>query len=255
MKLILNIIFLLISICASFAQEIRLTEFADLKQIYGEQMSSDYLLPMNELGVDFGYVLYESEVLIESEESVLNVENIRDFAAVYLGEVLQGTITDNQKQLRLKSKPGKYRLRLYVENIGRITYGPEILDNSKGVFGDIQLNGETVDNWTMIELNVRSCDVKQLKFGDFGKKTTPGFFKACFSTNRPRDKYLDISGWGMGEAWINGKYIGSFWEKEKQQSILIPATILKKRMNEIVVFELKNNQQKSLKFSGAPVFK
>lgn len=254
MKAILNIILLLISICTSFAQEIRLTDFANMEQIYGEQIYSDYLLPMNELGVDFGYVLYESEVLIESEESVLYVENIRDFAAVYLGEVLQGVITDNQKQIKLKSQQGKSRLRLYVENIGRITYGPEILDNSKGLFGIIQINGETIENWTITELKVRSCDVKQLKFGDFGKKTTPGFFKASFSTNSPRDKYLDVTGWGMGEAWINGKYIGSFWEKEKQQSILIPATILKKGMNEIVVFELKNNQQKSLRFSCNPVF-
>ncbi|MDD3194296.1 MAG: hypothetical protein PHU68_00645 [Paludibacter sp.] len=210
---------------------------------------------MNELGVDFGYVLYESEVLIASEESVLKVENIRDFAAVYLDNELQGAIADNHKQLRLKSMPGKYRLRLYVENIGRITYGPEILDNLKGVFGEIQLNEEIIKHWTLTELKVKSFDIKHLKFSDIGQHTTPGFYKATFLTRRPRDKYLDLSGWGMGEAWINGNYLGSFWEQENQQSILIPAALLRKGMNEIVVFELKNNQQKSFKFSDVPVFK
>ena len=30
---------------------------------------------------------------------------------------------------------GIHKLSIYTENIGRITYGPEILDNSKGIYG------------------------------------------------------------------------------------------------------------------------
>ena len=43
----------------------------------------------------------------------------------------------------------------------------------------------------------------------------------------------------MGEVWINGHYLGSFWDEEKQQSILIPAEILAEKGNRIVVFDLK----------------
>ncbi|MFV0390423.1 MAG: hypothetical protein ACK5KP_00825 [Paludibacteraceae bacterium] len=255
MRTVFNILFFLISLCACFAQEIHITEFADLNLIYGRKMFSDNLVPMNELGIDFGYVLYESDISIESEEQVLYVENIRDFATVYLDEILQGTITDDQKQVNLRSKPGKYKLRLFVENIGRITYGPEILDNLKGIFGKILLEGKTINDWTMTELNVRSCDVEQLKFSDFNEKTIPGFFRSYFSIGNPKDKYLDTSGLGMGEVWINGEYTGSFWEKEKLQSILIPASILKKGKNEIVIFEMKNNKKNSLRLTDEPVFK
>jgi len=38
-------------------------------------------------------------------------------------------------------------LRIYAENIGRITYGPEILDNLKGLFGRITLDGEALSGW------------------------------------------------------------------------------------------------------------
>ena len=66
--------------------------------------------------------------------------------------------------------------------------------------------------------------------------------------------YLDITGWGMGEVWINGQYAGSYWEAEKQRTIQIPASILKKGINDVVMFELKNNEQKVARLSNEPIF-
>lgn len=71
----------------------------------------------------------------------------------------------------------------------------------------------------------------------------------------PKDTYLDISGWGMGEVWINGVYLGSYWEEEKQQSIQVSESILKQGSNEVIVFELKNNKQRLMKLSNQPLFK
>ena len=59
----------------------------------------------------------------------------------------------------------------------------------------------------------------------------------------------------MGEVWINGNYIGSFWEEEKQQSLMIPASILVNGENEIVIFEIKNNKTNTIKITNSPVFK
>lgn len=41
------------------AQEIQMSETASLEQIYGEVQEAEELLPMNELGLEFGYALYE----------------------------------------------------------------------------------------------------------------------------------------------------------------------------------------------------
>ncbi|WAC39559.1 hypothetical protein [Pedobacter sp. SL55] len=146
-------------------------------------------------------------------------------------------------------------LQIYVENIGRITYGPEITDNSKGLFGEVTLDGNEISNWKMIPLNIKKYSIKDLKFENRTEAATPGFYKGTFKLDEAIKTYLDISGWGMGEVWINQKYVGSYWEEEKQRSILIPAENLMQGDNEIVVFELKNNQQKTMKLSQTPVFK
>lgn len=256
MRYLYSISILLLSFVPALpAQEITITESGSLEQAYGETVESEGLLPFNDLNIEFGYVLYQAEVEVQSEESMLRLENVRDYAVVYLNNRLQGTITDKTKKLPLNVSPGKYMLRLYAENIGRITYGPEILDNSKGLFGSITLDEEEIENWKIILLNIKECDVKSLQFEEKKSPPLPSFHRGSFEIDAPRNTYLDISGWGMGEVWINGNYMGSYWEEEKQQSIQVLAGNLLKGKNEIIVFELKNNDLKTMELSGEPVFK
>ena len=239
------------------AQELKMTECAPLTQIYGEVSESDELLPMGDVGVEFGYVLYQAAITVPAGEAALELENVRDYAAVYLDGVFQGTLTDNRKTLVLKAETGQHTLQLYVENIGRITYGPEILDNSKGLFGEARLGGETIAGWTITPLEVRDADPETLEFEALGPCNTPCFRRGQFDRAAHEGAvYLDVSGWGMGEVWINGHYLGSFWDEEKQQSILIPAEILAEKGNRIVVFDLKNNDPgATMRLSNKPVFK
>lgn len=241
--------------CALSAQEIPLTETGASEQVYREPVESESLLPFNDLNVESGYVLYAAETEVKAEGAVLEFENVRDYAVVYLDGSLQGTVTDRNKTLKLKAGPGTYTLSLYAENIGRITYGPEILDNSKGLFGRIALDGETVGGWTIVPLGIRECDVSDLLFEEGKNDPLPAFHKGYFQLEEPRDVYLDVSGWGMGEVWVNGNYVGSYWEEERQQSIPVGAENLLKGKNELVVFDLKNNARKSMRLSGEPVFK
>jgi hypothetical protein len=238
----------------ALAQDIVLTKQADLRQAYLKRYQSAAPLPMNELDMESGYVLYESEINVASENAVLELEHVRDYAVVFVEDKLQGSLTDSKKKLSLNVQPGKYKLKLFVENIGRITYGPEILDNSKGLFGSISLAGDEVENWTMTPLNIKEIDLDGLTFDAHQSGAFPCFLKGEFSIGIPADCYLDLSGWGMGEVWINGKYLGAFWEEEKQQSIQIPANVLTKGKNELIVFELKNTQQKNMKITDKPVF-
>lgn len=244
----------LFSFSGIWAQEITIDETGTLEQVYGEAVESENLLPFNDLNIEFGYVLYQTEIEVESEDAVLTLDNVRDYAVVYLDDKFQGNVTDSNKKLLLNAAPGKYRLRIYAENIGRITYGPEILDNAKGLFGNVSLDGVELENWTIIPLDIKECDVDKLEF----KKQEiilPCFHRGQFDIETPKTCYLDISGWGMGEVWINKNYMGSYWEEEKQQSIQISAGNLLKGKNEIIVFEMKNNNQKTMKISDNLVFR
>ena len=219
------------------AQELKMTECAPLTQIYGEVSESDELLPMGDVGVEFGYVLYQAAITVPAGEAALELENVRDYAAVYLDGVFQGTLTDNRKTLILKAEPGRHTLQLYV--------------------GEARLAGETIAGWTITPLEVRDADPETLEFEALGPCNTPCFRRGQFDRAAHEGAvYLDVSGWGMGEVWINGHYLGSFWDEEKQQSILIPAEILAEKGNRIVVFDLKNNDPgATMRLSDKPVFK
>lgn len=241
---------------AGTAQELKMTGSAPLNAVYGEVWESDEPLPMNDLGMEFGYALYEAEVTLPQTGALLEPDHVRDYAAVYLDGVLQGTVTDARKSLALEVEPGRYTLRLYVENIGRITYGPEILDNSKGLFGSVRLGGEPITDWRIIPLEVREAEVESLAFGPLGTCSAPCFRRGSFDSETEADRYLDVTGWGMGEVWINGSYLGSYWDEEKQQSIRIPAETLRKKGNRIIVFDLKNNDPaQTIRLADEPVFK
>ncbi len=240
---------------ALMAQEIVFNKKASLNQAYQKAVEAEDLLPMNDLNMEFGYLLYQAEITTQAESEDLELENVRDYAAVYVDGKLRERLTDNHKIIDIKTTPGKYLLQIYVENIGRITYGPENTDNLKGLFGEVTLAGNKVSNWKMIPLTIKQYPVKDLAFEDRKETSVPGFYKGNFKIDELKKTYLDITGWGMGEVWVNQKYIGSYWEEEKQQSILIPLEDLVRGENEIVVFELKSNQQKTMKLSQIPVFK
>jgi beta-galactosidase len=237
-----------------YAQEISMSESAALEQVYGETIESSELKPFNELNVELGYVLYETKITVASADAVLVIENVRDYAAVFADSMLQGTVTNSQNRLRLKVGAGEYTLRLYAENIGRITYGPEITDNAKGLFGSITLDGEAIEGWKITPLQVKGQEVKDLRFTPGNSGLLPRFYKGFFSLVKPAGSYLDLSGWGMGEVWVNGQYIGAYWENEKLKSIQVPAELLRKEKNEVVVFELKGSKRTTIKQVNAPVF-
>lgn len=251
--LLLLTLFSATSVCS---QEIRMTEMASLEQVYGDKQESSVPLPMNELGMDTGgYLLYEAEVTTTTDAATLSVENIRDYAAVYVDGILKGGLTDEQKELSFPLPTGKHLLQLYVENIGRITYGPEILDNSKGLFGAVILNDAEIIDWSMTPLQIKDCEPGSLNFTPIAATDKPCFFKGKFTSDALHETHLDVSGWGMGEVWINGSHLGTYWEDYPQQSLQIPADALVKGDNEVLVFELKNNGNRTMSLSDKTVFK
>ena len=62
-----------LSLLTLSAQEIPMQEVAALEQVYGDVQESEGLLPMNELGIEFGYALYEAEITVEGVDPILAV--------------------------------------------------------------------------------------------------------------------------------------------------------------------------------------
>lgn len=257
MKSIVGLVFTLSSciLTSVSAQQIRMSEMASIEQVYGNAQEEESAISMNELGIEFGYVLYETDISFTAEESILEVENIRDYAAVYVDQKYIGSLTDDIKKIVLRAPVGKHKLQLYVENTGRITYGPDILDNSKGLFGAVSFNSKEIQNWRMLPLLIKECDVKGIQFVPLKQTEVPAFYKGTFQVEMIQDIHLDVSGWGMGEIWVNGEYMGAYWAENSLKSIQIPASALVEGKNEVVIFDLrKNSGEKVLNLSNKVIF-
>jgi beta-galactosidase len=57
---------------------------------------------------------------------------------------------------------------------------------------------------------------------------------------------IDLSEYKKGMVWVNGHNLGRFWYIGPQQRLYCPAPWLKKGKNEIIVFDLLENQAKKI---------
>jgi beta-galactosidase len=82
---------------------------------------------------------------------------------------------------------------------------------------------------------------------------TPSIKKGSFTLQAVGDTYLDMSNWGKGCIWVNGKNLGRYWETGPQQTVYVPVEWLKKGQNDVVVLELLKPEQTELKGIEKPI--
>jgi beta-galactosidase len=61
-----------------------------------------------------------------------------------------------------------------------------------------------------------------------------------------------MHGWGKGCVFINGFNLGRFWDIGPQMTLYIPAPLLKKGSNDVIVFETEGKSEKELSFTDTP---
>ncbi len=85
-----------------------------------------YPVPMENLGQDYGFILYECFLTgITGGNKLLKIQDVHDRALIYLNDKYTGIIDRNNddKCLELNVPSGKANLKILVENMGRVNYG------------------------------------------------------------------------------------------------------------------------------------
>lgn len=203
----------------------------------GQETAGSRPLTMEELGQDFGYVLYETR-LHRAGEAHLYLEDVRDRAQVFIDGQPVGVLEreSHQQAITFRVPRPDARLRVLVENQGRVNYGQGIHDR-KGLLGEIRLNGRTLRNWTSRPLPLTSLGALAFALAT-GPVVGPAFHRGLFDLMTPADTYLDLTGWTKGNAWINGFHLGRYWSRGPQRTLYVPAPVLRAGSNEIVLLEL-----------------
>lgn len=194
--------------------------------------------PLNTEALDqgYGYVLYRT-TLQDGGNGLLVVDGLRDYAEIFINGKRAGTLNRMHHKDSLEiNAPANARLDILVENLGRINYGHEMVNNLKGIIGDVKFNSTELTGWDMFSLPLKNT--KGIHFSKNSEPLSdPAFYKGTFKLKETGDTYLNMSAWGKGIVFVNGHNLGRYWNIGPQQTLYLPGCWLKKGKNTIVVFE------------------
>ena len=221
---------------------IALTEAAPVFENLPQPVCCAHTMTMEELGQDFGFVLYETQVKGPAEESEIVVEGLHDRAIIYIDGEKKGIKERTGKRddsVKISLNAGETAsLSLLVENLGRVNYGPKLRDE-KGILQGVKVGYQFQFGWKMYSL---PCDnLSSLKFRpQVDSGSCPAFLKGRFTVSEKADTFVRLDGFTKGCVYINGFNLGRYWNPAgPQKTLYLPAPLLKDGENEIVVLELE----------------
>ncbi|CEJ88203.1 hypothetical protein VHEMI04642 [[Torrubiella] hemipterigena] len=215
--------------------------------------STVYPVTMDSLDQIRGFILYEHTVT-EDVEGVLAVgDQPRDRVLVYVNEVRVGVIDRIYKYpatVKVTLKEGD-KLSLLIENMARIDAGQRMVEQIKGIVGNVTVGGgESLIGW-----ETYSMPLTELPEGaaegtdDYEVKDNqqPAFFRGSFElpqgvqNDMSGDTFLSLPNNYKGVVWVNNRLIGRYWAIGPQQSLYIPGVYLNApgTANEVVLLELE----------------
>jgi len=235
---------------------IRLNKAVDLFAIKAKMqpVASDTPQTFEDLNQGYGYVLY-SKHFTQPISGKLEIKGLRDYALVYVNGEKAGELNRNTNTYSCDIDiPFNATLDILVENMGRINYGAEIVDNLKGIISPVMIDGnEITGNWNMYQFPMdHEPDLKT--YSNKYKKDQPVIYEGSFTLSKTGDTFLDMSKWGKGIVFVNGHNLGRYWNVGPQQTLYLPGCWLKKGANKITVFEqINSEQQKEIRGVKTPV--
>ena len=238
--------------------KVRLTATASLFENLdnlGKRIRSLVPLSMEQVGQDFGYILYSAVIDAEKEESLLEFGHMHDRAWIYVNKELVGVRqrTEPREPIKITVERDKpLTLDILVENCGRVNYGPKLVDR-KGIFGGIRLGERFHFGWDITPLPME--DLSGLRYTDnLTYCGEPTFLCGDFSIEgTPSDTFLRLDGFHKGFVLINGFNLGRYWnDKGPQKTLYVPAPVLHEGHNKILVFETEGFVEPVVEFFAEP---
>lgn len=216
-------------------------------------VESIFTQSMEELGQNYGYILYRTKLDTEENLGKIRLWGANDRANLLVQNQPVLTLYDRElleeRELNLPIKKGD-GLDILVENMGRVNFGPRMENQRKGITQCVQINGHMQNHWVQYPLPLDNVD--KVDFSGEYLPGTPAFYRFVFEAESLGDTFLELEGWGKGCVFVNGFNIGRFWEIGPQKRLYIPAPLLKQGKNEIIVFETEGKATGSIALMDEP---
>lgn len=201
-------------------------------------VSNSFPQSMEQLGQNYGYILYHSTLHTENRIDKIRLWEANDRANIFINKKPVKILYDRElleeQDLNIAFEQDS-DFDILVENMGRVNFGPRMEHQRKGIAQCVQLDGHMHNHWLQYTLPLDN--IEKVDFTKEYEKGLPGFYRFTLTVNEPADTFLAFDGWGKGCVFVNSFHIGRFWEIGPQKRLYIPAPLLKNGQNEIIVFE------------------
>ncbi len=232
---------------------VRLTEsvgfFSQLEHL-SSSVHSDVPKPMESYGNGYGYIAYRTRLNRDYEDVTLSFESLGDRAQIYINKDLVDILYINDSlETKITAKAGDI-LTVLCENMGRANFGSKMM-RKKGIAGRCLIDGKIHFGWDVYTLPMDNLD--SLTFDGRVPEEKSVFYKGAFSIDEVADTFLRTDNFTKGFVTVNGFNIGRYWEIGPQKTMYLPASLLKKGRNEIIIFESDGIKGESeIEFTDAP---
>ena len=212
--------------------------------------------PMEYLGQAYGFILYRAQIPGPRVAAPLAIRDLHDHAQIFLNGEPIGILEREfpERTLSIATPPEGATLDILVENMGRVNYGPYLLDR-KGITESVRLGQLFLFNWTIYPLplaDLSTIDFVPMDAERMGEAEIPTFYRGRFTIDEVADTFLALTGWTKGCCWINGFNLGRYWDRGPQQTLYVPAPLLRAGKNELILFELHGGKRPFVEFRDMP---
>lgn len=234
----------------------RTTEVASVFKQVSPSVKNIHPLNMEKINQGYGCILYSKSIPAGSAGKLIITE-VHDYAIVFINGKKVGIIDRRKKQnsVDLPERSTISKLDILVEAMGRINYGP-LMHDRKGITDKVELISDGITHeltdWKISGLPLGDHPPKGLVFS-IDTTTLPAFHRGTFKLAQTGDSFLDMSKWGKGLVWINGKCLGRFWNIGPTQTMYVPGPWLKKGVNEVIVLDLIGTKEPILSGLELPI--
>lgn len=214
--------------------------------------------PIEQYDISRGLVSYKV-TLPAGPAGVLEAARVRDLAWVHVDGVEVGTMDTRHRRFKVdipaRSKPVTVEILLYT--IARVNFGMEVHDR-KGVHGPVTFTPrgaapQALENWEIRAMDFDADGTLPPLKWNKGRSKGAAFWRGHFDAPHSADTFLDMSAWGQGVVWVNGRCLGRYWSIGPTQTMYLPGPWIKRGRNEVVVLDLTGPRRAQISGVAAPI--
>lgn len=226
------------------------TQLFDALDQLSSPLRSPQPLTMEKANQDYGFILYRTILPKNMGNGPIRIDGIADRAHIFVNQQFKGMIDRwEQQEIDIHVGENAVQLDIFVENLGRVNYGEKMFD-PKGIVNGVRFERQLLFDWEIYTLPL--TNIEQLSFNLLQpvRKNEPTFYKGTFTIDEVADTFIEVPSGEKGVLFINGFNIGRYWSVGPQETYYVPSSILRKGLNEVIVFELHAENVQTVQFTA-----